>query len=97
MPSTSRRKSPSIARVRSAARARDREPVRVEEVLDLEEPIDVAPRVDALALARLLRTDRSKLGLPVTQHVRLDADQLRNLSDSIVELDGEVSFAVHVA
>src|SRR5687767_15938002 len=66
--------------------SRDRKAVGVEQVLDLEQLLDVATRVDALALPRLLRTDRAKLCLPVTEHVRLDADDVGNLTDPVEEL-----------
>src|SRR5688572_18840708 len=45
----------------------NRKPVGVQQVLDLEQLVHVLARVDALALARLLRSNRTKLGFPVTQ------------------------------
>ena len=57
--------------------------MRIKQVLDLEQLVDVAPRVDALAFARLLRTDRAKLGFPVTQNIGLHVQQVRDLTDHI--------------
>src|SRR5690606_8981045 len=72
------------------AGAGDGEPLVVEQVFDLEELLNVAPRVDALAPARLLRTDRTELRLPIAQRVAFDANELRYLTDAVVQLDWDL-------
>src|SRR5690349_4638486 len=66
---------------------RNREALIFQQIFDAQQFFDVPPRIHPLPLARLLRADRTKLGLPVPEHVRLHADDVRDLADTVVELD----------
>src|SRR3984957_3663264 len=66
--------------------ARDREALAIEELANAHQVLHVAPGGDALALCALGRPDGAKLALPVAQHVRLDPDELGDLSAPEVQL-----------
>src|SRR5262245_8171120 len=68
-----------------APRASDGEALVVEELLDLVEGLDVAAPVHPRAAAPLLGTQHLELRLPVTEHVRFDADQVADFADGVVE------------
>ena len=63
------------------ARARDREALAVKQLLDPDHRLDVAAPVDPLAGAVLGGRQGRELGLPVSQHVRLDVRELADLAD----------------
>jgi hypothetical protein len=72
------------------SRALDREALCVQQVLDREDRLEIAAPVHALLRARLRRRHRLELGFPEAQHVRLDADQLRDLADPEVRPVGDL-------
>jgi hypothetical protein len=57
----------------------------VEELLDAPDDLELFLAVDALPRAALARAQRRKLGLPVAQDVRLDAERFTGLADLVVE------------
>src|SRR5882724_10035509 len=63
------------------ARALDRETLLVQQVANAEQQLDVAALVEALLRARLLRLEGPELGLPVAQHVGLDAHETSRIAD----------------
>src|SRR5205807_830477 len=60
-------------------RAGDGEALFVEERADAPQMLDVAPRVDALTALRFRWANRAEFVLPVSEHVRLDADEVCDL------------------
>src|SRR5262245_18821501 len=63
----------------------DRVALRVQQATDLEEGLDVLPAIPTLLGLRLDGAHQAELGLPVAQHVGLDAEEPRHLADAEVE------------
>src|SRR5690606_20134665 len=68
------------------ARALDRVLLLVEEVLHEEDELDLLRAVDPVARAVLRGTEHVELRLPVAEHVRLEAGEVADLSDRVVDL-----------
>src|SRR5439155_1239305 len=69
--------------------ALDRVALGVEQAADLEQHLDVLAAVEPVPRPRLAGPEDAELRLPVAQHVRLHADQLRDLADLEVEPVGQ--------
>src|SRR6185369_13884411 len=67
----------------------DRELLVVEQFANAQDDLEVLSAVDALPGAVLLRREHRELGLPVPQHVWLDADVLADFADLVEQLVGD--------
>jgi len=72
----------------SLARAGNRVAFVVQELANEHGKLDVPPAVLAMRAASLLRTQRGKLGFPVAEGMRLDTDDVCDLSDFEEQLVG---------
>src|SRR5262249_14130604 len=76
---------PILGLAQAASGALDRIALGIQQAADLEQGLHVLAAIPTLLGFRFDRTHQAELGLPVAQHVGLDAEQARDLADAEVE------------
>src|SRR5947209_8289448 len=65
--------------------AGDRKHLVIEQFFDPQSYLDIAPPIAALARSVLLRREHRELSFPISEHMRLNADEITNLADLEVD------------